>query len=287
MSGLTLAVLLLGQAAPATAPGTEVRALTVTLVDEKSGAPVNVGLRDVALLENGTARDIVSFKPDTRPLSVAILVDSSEAMGSAFRLNLVEAVSGFVARLPEATRYSVWTTGDRPTKVLDFTEDRQEAKKALRLVVPRGGNYMLDGLVEASEDLRKHGREGDRTAVLAVTGTGPEFSYRDRYHAADEAEGNADLYLAVQIDAGGDDFETQAVLSYVLGRLANATGGSYAEILSPMGVDTALRLPSDRLRAGYRLSYATVTDLKKRKLDLTVARPATRVLVPDVDGRRP
>jgi hypothetical protein len=38
MSALTLAVFLLGQAAPATAPGTEVRALTVTLLDEKDQA---------------------------------------------------------------------------------------------------------------------------------------------------------------------------------------------------------------------------------------------------------
>ena len=79
MSALTLAVFLLGQAAPATAPGTEVRALTVTLLDEKGGEVEDVSPADVAVLENGVSRDIVSFKPDRRPLSVAILVDSSAA----------------------------------------------------------------------------------------------------------------------------------------------------------------------------------------------------------------
>jgi len=37
---------------------------------------------------------------------------------------------------------------------------------------------------------------------------------------------------------------------------------------------------SNVLRAGYRLSYATVPDLKKRKLELSVARPGTKVLLP-------
>jgi hypothetical protein len=280
MAGLILAALLLGQAAPATAPGTEVRALTVTLLDEKEASPVAVSAKDVALLENGVARDIVSFKPDPRPLSVAILVDSSAALGSAFRLNLVEAVTGLVARLPEGTRYAVWTTGDRPEKIVDYTTDKAEAGKALRLVAPRGGNYMLDGLAEASTDLKKLAREGDRSAVVAVTGTGVEFSYRDKYRAADEAEKSGALFLLLQIDAGDADFDTRANLGYVFDRLARTSGGVHETILTAMGTDPVLRRVSGYLQAGYRLTYATVSDLKKRKLDLSVARPGTKVLLP-------
>ena len=47
-----------------------------------------------------------------------------------------------------------------------------------------------------------------------------------------------------------------------------------------MGADTALRKLSAHLRSGYRLAYATVPDLKKRKLDLSVARPGTEVFLP-------
>jgi VWFA-related protein len=280
MSALTLAVFLLGQAAPATAPGTEVRALTVTLLDERGAVVEDVSPSDVALLENGVARDIVSFKPDRRPLSVAIIVDSSAAVGSSYRLNVVDAVLGFVARLPEGARYALWTSGDRPTKVVDHTDDRQAAGPALRMVAPQGGNYVLDAVAEASADLRKLAREGDRTAVVVVTFTGPEFSYRDKYRAAEEGEKNADLLLAAQIDAGGDNFETSSNLSYVLDRVARATGGRYDLVLSSMGADDALRKLSPHLRSGYRLAYATVADLKKRKLEVSVARPGTKVLLP-------
>jgi VWFA-related protein len=285
MSALTLVVFLLGQAAPATAPGTEVRALTVTLLDEKDQEVTDVSAGDIALTENGVARDITSFKPDRRPLTVAVLVDTSAAVGSSYRLNVVEAVVGLIARLPDGARYALWTTGDRPTKVVDHTDDRGAAGTALRKVAPQGGNYMLDAFSEASGDLRKLAREGDRTAVVAVSFMGPEFSYLDKYRSAEVAEKNAEMYLSVQVETGGADFEMRSNLSYVMDRLARATGGRYDIILSAMGVDTALRKLSAHLRSGYRLAYATVPDLKKRALDVSVARLGTKVLLPTTSAR--
>ena len=285
MSALILAAVLLGQAAPATAPGTEIRALTVTLLGEKDQEVTDISAADVALAENGVSRDIVSFKPDRRPLSVAIIVDTSLAMGSSYRLNVVDAVVGLVARLPEGARYALWTTGDRPTKVVDHTDDRQAAGDALRRVAPQGGNTLLDAFAEASADLKKLSREGDRTVVVAVTGTGPELSYRDKYRAAEEAEKSAELFLSVQIDSGEADFEMRSNLSYVMDRLARSTGGRYEVVLSAMSTDTALRKLSAHLRSGYRLAYATLPDLKKRKLDLSIARPGTEVFLPVASAR--
>jgi hypothetical protein len=281
MSAWTLAVLLLGQAASTPAPGTEVRVLTATILDDKGGEVTDLAAQDVALTENGVARDLVSFKPDTRPLSVAVIVDSSAFTGSSYRLNMVEAVAGFVARLPQGARYSVWTTGDRPTKVVDYTEEREAAGQALRRVAPQGGNYMLDSLAEASTDLRKLLREGDRGAVVALTATGPELSYRDRYRAAEEGERSGSLFLTAQIDSGDADFDQRSNLGYVLGRLAESSGGRHEIVLSAMSADVAMRRLSSALRSGYRVAYASVPDLKKRKLELSVARPKTKVLLPD------
>ena len=288
MSALALSVLLAVQAPaapPATAPGTEIRALTVTLVDDKGQEVTDVSAADVALVENGVHRDIASFARDARPLTAAILVDSSAAVSSAYRLNVVDAVVGFVGRLPQGARYSIWTTGDRPTKIVDYTDDRAAAGAAMRRVAPQGGNYTLDALAEASVDLAKLAKEGDRRAVIAVTGLGPEFSYRDKQRAAEEAEARADLFLSVQVDVGGDDFETRTRLSYVLERLATASGGRADQVLSYMALDSALKKLSAHLASGYRLRYATLPELKKRKLELSVARPGTRVVIPQLLAR--
>ena len=91
MSSLLIPLLLLGQAAAAPA---EIRALTVTLLDKKDQAVTDVSSNDVALSENGVNRDIASFAPDTRPLTVVITVDTGAAFASEYRLNVVEAVVG-------------------------------------------------------------------------------------------------------------------------------------------------------------------------------------------------
>lgn len=294
MSVLAVSVLLVLQAPearPAAAAQGEIRALTVTLLGEKGEEVQDVSAADVALLENGVHREIASFARDTRPLTVAITVDTSAAVDSAYRLNVVDAVVGLVSRLPAESRYSIWTTGDRPTKIVDYTDDKGRAGAALRRVPPQGGNYTLDALAEASADLQKLAREGDRTAMVTVTGLGPEFSYRDKQRAADDAEGRVDLYLSVQVDAGGGDFDSRARLSYALDRLAESSGGRAEQVLSYMGVDSALLKLSAHLVSAYRLRYATFPDLKKRKLELSVARPGTRVLVPtltpaEARGRR-
>ncbi len=280
MSFLTLAAFLLAQAAPATAPGTEVRALTVRFQDQKGAEVTDLSTSDVALLENGVNRDITSFKPDRRPLSVALIVDTSAAVSAAYRLSWVEALSELIARLPEGTRLAIWTTGDRPNKILDFSEDQEAARKALRWVAPQGGNCTLDALVEASQDLKSHGREGDRKVVIAVTATGPETSHRDKYWTVDESLRNAELFLSVQVDESDSDADARERLGFVLDRLAVASGGRSSVVLSPMGIDSELRKVSQALRAGYRLAYATVPELKRRKLELRVARPGTKVILP-------
>jgi VWFA-related protein len=271
---------LLAQASPGIAPDAEVRALTI-MVTDKEGAPVEgLGLADVSLSENGLVRDITSFRPDTRPLSVAIVMDTSGVVGADYRLNVVDAVSAFVARLPSGTTFALWGTGDRPTKLVDYTEDPAEASKALLRVAPQGGNYVLDALAEASKDLKEHAREGDRTAVVAISGTGPELSYVDKWAAAAEAEENADLFLLLQVDVGGADFQMRADLAYVFNRLAKATAGEYDVILSYQGVDAGLRKLDRLLTAGYRIAYATVPELEKREIEVTVALPGSHVRVP-------
>lgn len=285
----SLLLLLLGQG-PDAATATEMRALTVTLVDEKGQEVADVSADDVALAENGVHRDIASFQRDTRPLVVAILVDTSVDVGSSYRLNAVDAIVGLVARLPEGTRYALWTTGDRPMKAVDYTDDRGAAGAALRRVAPQGGNYMLDALAEASADLNKAAKEGERRAVIAVSGMGPEFSYLDKQHAADKAESLADLFLSVQVDSGATDMDVRQRLSYALDRLASSSGGRADTVLSYMALDGALRKLSASLVSAYRLRYASVPDLKKRKLELRVARPGTKVLIPQLplrdDSRR-
>lgn len=270
---LAAAMLILAQAAPAA----EIRTVTITAIDEK-GAPIE-GLvpEELALAENGVTREISRLVLERRPLTVAFLLDTSEAVGSSFRPLLREPVIAFLRGLPEGSVYTLWTTGDRPTRLVDFTKDPNLAARALDRVSPQGGNTMLDAIVEASSELNK--KEAERSAVVILTATGPEFSSRERTQVVDSARANANLFLALEVTEGQSDFQTRGNYDYVLSELTSATGGFFDRILSFQGVKNALQWMGAALRGQYLLSYLTTADAKQRKLEVTVARPGAQVRV--------
>jgi len=274
------------QIAPATTPA-EARTVTVSVTDEKGGPVTGLRPEEVAVLENGVARDVSRLEPETRPLTVAVIVDSSEPIASFYRLSIVDAVVRFLRRLPEGTRYALWTTGDRPTKVVDFTDDVTRAGPALKRTFPRGGNTVLDAIVEASEDLKL--REGQRTAVVVVSGNGLGFTNYDRFQVVERALKNAHTFMTVSFQEGeapGDPALGQndemgrvgrADYDFVLGTLADRSGGLREVPLSAMGVDRSLEKIAAALGGQYRITYGTLPDLKDRKVEVKVARPGVKV----------
>jgi len=284
MLSLVLAVLLLQASTPL-----ELRTVTLVATDGK-GAPVRgLAAADAVVLENGVAREVVELALDDRPLTLAIVVDNSGPMATPFRLVVVDAVTQFLGRLPEGARFAVWTTGDRPAKVADFGSDPAQAAKALKSAFPTGGNTLLDALVEASQDLRK--REGERSAVVVVTGSGIGFSGWDRFQVVEKARASRAQFLAVQFDESWpDDPQSHDVdqvgrreYDFVLDRLTTETGGRYQRTLSVSSVGKALEAVSAELASQYRLSYRSLPAGKERKLKVEVTRPEVKVRVGPVN----
>jgi VWFA-related protein len=277
MSSIFLGVFLLAQAAPASEAEVLSRTVTVTVTDEK-GAPVSgLAREDVALVENGVARDVVSFSLDRRPLTVVFLLDTSEAMQPAYRLHVVPAVTAFFAGLPEGTQFALWTLGERPQKRVDFTDDVARVDQALKRVAPAGGSTLLDGLMEATKDLSK--KEGEHSAVVVVSATGPEFSSTYRERVVQSALLPDTTFLSVLLEEGSTDNENRTNYDFVLDGLAKKSGGVLANTLSSMGLDRELKGLLACLTAQYRLTYATPPELKQRKLEVTVAHPGTKVRI--------
>jgi hypothetical protein len=271
--------------APAPAPSAaalETRTLTVSVVDDKGNPLRALGPQDVAVQEDGIARELTRVELDQRPLTVAVLVDTSESAGRFYRLTVVDAILQFLLRLPEGSRYALWTTGDRPTKILDYGETRAAAARALRRVVAQGGNTLLDALVEASRDLKE--REDARSAIVVVTGTGIGFANYDRRTVVDTVSRHPATVLAVQVDEGrteeglgGRDFVSGPDYDYVLSSLAKSSGGVRETVLSSMGIERVLKALAAELTSRYRISYLGPVSEKEPKVEVTIALPGVKV----------
>ena len=281
---LSLLAVLLFLAAPSPSPAAEeVRTITITVTDDK-GQPVDsLAAEDVAVVESGATRTLVRIEKERRPLRLALIVDTSQPMSEHYRLQVVDPLLRFLGRLPEGTQFSVWTTGDRPNKVVDYGEAATAAAKALRRVFPTGGNTVLDALVEASRDLQS--KEAGRAAIVVVTGTGVGFTSYSKEQVVDIVGSSGATVLAAEIEendfaasrAQGD--VSQQDYDYALGNLAERTGGRREILLSAMGTARALDSFAAELASQYRLTFESVPGLKDRKLEVKVARPGARVRI--------
>jgi VWFA-related protein len=270
---LALAALLLSSAPPAP----ELRTLTCIVTDEK-GAPVEgIQSEEVAVMEDGVARAVARVEPDARPLTLALLIDTSQTQETAYRLNMLDAVTQFLPKLPEKTQFAVWAIGDRPRKIVDYGDDVPAALGALKKVFPQGGNTLLDAIPEATRDLKK--KEAERSAVVIMTGLGTDTSNNTQYQAVQESAGKAGVFMVVEFEEGPAEFETRTRYDYTLGQLTQKSGGVYERALSTMGATQALAKVSSALRATYRVSYASGGAEHTKKLEVVVARPGTRVLL--------
>lgn len=286
MSILPIAALLFLQA-PTSVVEAQTRRLTITVTDKK-GQPIE-GLTsdEIAVTENGVAREISRVELDRRPLTLALIVDTSQPMSTTFRLQVVDPVIQFLTKLPEDSRFTVWTTGDRPTRIVDeYTTDVGVAAKALRRVAPQGGNTLLDTLVEASRDLAK--REGERTAVVVVTGLGIGFRNYDKYQVVREGAKSGATFLTLQIEEGrlppgagsaGAGEVDSSEYEFALSGLAKDSGGRQESTLSAMGVTSGLLKLGAELRGQYRLAYLGLPGVSDPKVKVTVAREGANVRV--------
>jgi VWFA-related protein len=291
-----LAIALLLQPAPEL-DSMEIRTLRVSIIDESGRPARGVSTHDLVVLENSVAREVVRITPDARKLNVAIIVDSSAAMATDYRLHVLDPLIAFLRGLPAQARFALWTTGERPTKILDFAEDVGLALSALRRVIPMGGSTLYDAIDEALADLVE--REGERLALVAVSATGVEFSSRDEPRALRNAELRGDVMLysvlahgpsslptSVSLEARPETFERLPRHGYVLDALSRESGGLFEEILTFMGVEQALARIAADLAGSYVLSYRVPPGDAPITTTVEVARPALRVRVHDRPRRR-
>jgi VWFA-related protein len=246
------------------------RVMYASVVDNK-GAPVsNVTAKDLIVREDGQAREILNIAKDDDPLQIALLVDNSVSMRDSLS-DLRKSVSTFVSSLRPGVQVALLTLAERPTIVVNYTADHAALLKGVDRIVPYdAGNYVLDGIAEASEGLKK--RPAMRSIMVVVTGMGPELSYR---HYSDALrplrESGASLHAitiaAQSLGAAIQAAENNSSLAdgaggggvgrdIVLSRMTKETGGRYEEVLTINALSAKLQQLSDEISNQYRVTFA-------------------------------
>src|SRR5688500_13668278 len=150
----------------------------VSVVDGKGDPATGLTADDFRVREDGTAREVLKAGPATEPLTVALLIDDSQAASPALQM-IREAVETFIASLAGKAEMTIVSIGERPTIVVDYTTDQKRLQDGAKRVFPRSGAgaYLMDAIVDVSRGMLKRNAARGVIAVLMMENS-VEFSNR-------------------------------------------------------------------------------------------------------------
>src|SRR5829696_2235260 len=141
----------------------------VSVLDGRGQVASGLTAADFRVREDGVAREVLKAAPATEPLSIALVVDDSQAAAPAVQM-IREATETFLKELDGKAEIALVTFGDRPTIVVDYTTDQKKLQDGAKRIFPRsgaGGN-LLDTLVEVSKGMQKRAAKRPIIAVLMM-----------------------------------------------------------------------------------------------------------------------
>jgi hypothetical protein len=251
---LPLLMLTAALAQEAPAPAVPEQLVIAVSVTDKKGKPIEDMKQDEFVVQqDGKPTAIRRVELDRRPLSVALVLDSSAAIGSSFHADVVPAALSFVNKLPFDTAFSIWTTSDRPKPLIENTTDKKAIEDQIRAVAPLGENAAVDTLVAASQAIAQD--DSRRSAVVLVTSSTMGNISADAAALIPKASLKP-TYLVAELIVGEQDARLEDTIKLLVGR----TAGFHERIFSTMAVQTQLLRIADAIGSIYRIAYVPAGD---------------------------
>lgn len=227
----------------------------VSVVDDKGAAVPGLTVKDFAVREDGTPREVVRVEPATEPLDIMLLVDDSQAATTAIP-HLRDGLTKFIDRMQGKAKIGLVTVGERPTSVVEYTTDAAALKKGVGRIFARPGSgaYLLEAVRDVSRGLQK--REGPRPVIIALTTEGVEFSNLQYERVLEDlrASGATFHVLAIGTPAAtvSDELRNRGLL---LAEGTKETGGRQDQLLSAMAIEDRLQQVAGELLNQYVVTY--------------------------------
>jgi VWFA-related protein len=274
--GLVLAIITVVLATPDVDAQRTTRELTMfaSAVDDK-GEPVSgLGPEAFVVREDGVRREILRVSRATEPMDIAVMIDNSQAAQDEVTF-LREAVSGFVAKMSPGNRMALIGLAERPTILVDYTDDTAKLSEAAGRIfaLPAAGMTLLDALYETAQGMRK--RETPRAVFVPVVTDGTEFTNR---YSKDVSRAMAQAGVSLHLVGMGRFLHREEhsirERSFLIDEGPRVTGGQRVTILAPTALDQTMQRLARELSSQYKVVYARPESLvPPEKVEITAGRP--------------
>ncbi|MCU0249958.1 MAG: VWA domain-containing protein [Vicinamibacterales bacterium] len=234
------------------------REMFVSVLDQADKPVLTLGIQDFVVREDGRAREVLRARRATDVIDIALLVDTSQALGGQVS-DLRRGLEAFIARMRPQAQISIVGLGDRPTIYADYTNSEEALAKGVGRIFPiaGAGAYVLDAVGEVLTGFEK--RKPERSAVVVVWAGGQEFGTGTYQPLIDglKARGTALHVVAIGARTPADARTTEGRNRELLfDRGTTDTGGRRDNILTSMATADALERLAAELLGQYRITFA-------------------------------
>lgn len=224
------------------------RVTVAVVARNREGRPIPGLLpADFEVLDDGTSRQILDFRNDAGPISLAFLLDSSGSMHVAGKLERAGEVAHFVlASMDEARDEAALFVFDKAVRTSQpFTNEFQKVKGALASVHPWGSTSLYDAIAETAQQLAQ--RPGRRAVIVLTDGVDTSS------HMTPEAVSGIASSIDMPVYVVGVD--TVATGTGDLSNLAQWSGGMFYGISKTADSSLFARQIVGELRHQYLLAF--------------------------------
>ena len=247
----------------AAAPQPQARRVYVSAHDRNGAAVADLTAADIEVKEGGKTREIVSLKPASGPLQIAILVDDNGT--GLFRVALARFIEALLGR----AEFSIITVAGQPLRLTPFTPNSDVLREAIMQLNARpgtpDGGQLLAGISDAALDFER--RSVERPVILALTVGGEEHTPLPPQHVLEQLrKSGAALHVVsvigsqlrptAQPNRVGDLLNENLGINEVLGDGPKRSGGRREEVPAIAGALTGLQQLAEALKHQYVVEYA-------------------------------
>ena len=250
----------------------------VSVLDNKGEPVEGLTADDFTVREDNVAREVVKAGPATEPLTVALLVDDSQAANEGIQM-IRDGVKNFITTLAGKAEIALITFGDRPTILVDYTTDQKKLEAGVGRIFPRtgAGSYLLEAIVEVSKGLQK--RKAARPVVAVLMLEDVEFSNRYYEQVLSElAKSGAALHVLAIGQPSPSTSDEIRNRNMVIAEGTEQTGGRRDQLLAISATPEKMKQLASELLKQYVVTYARPdTLIPPEKVNVSVKRPGLTV----------
>jgi Ca-activated chloride channel family protein len=182
--------------------GVELINVTVTVTDASGRFVPNLRQDDFVVYEDDARQNVTHFSADRVPVSLGILLDTSQSMqGEKFEAARA-AIDRFLSDLTsQDDEFFLMQFSSTPNLLQGWTDDRRLVSRALAGALPRGGTAMYDAIADALPMMK---RARNRKQAIVILSDGNDMTSDTPLSAVHQIIRQSEaLVYAVGIDCSG------------------------------------------------------------------------------------